>query len=120
MEKEGLPQYSEVVRPWADRRRKRRIFRLVAATCLSYFAYSAYKISVNTEKPASLLSATRLQEDFATCAALQRVPEALSGGREYNKRYVNGTKPVLIQNATVWTGEPVSGTSAEDARKGKG
>ncbi|KAH0348759.1 amidohydrolase, partial [Aureobasidium melanogenum] len=120
MEKEGLPQYSEVVRPWADRRRKRRIFRLVAATCLSYFAYSAYKISANTEKPASLLSATRLQEDFATCAALQRVPEALSGGREYNKRYVNGTRPVLIQNATVWTGEPISGTSTEDARKGKG
>ncbi|KAH0261869.1 amidohydrolase, partial [Aureobasidium melanogenum] len=120
MEKEGLPQYSEVVRPWADRRRKRRIFRLVAATCLSYFAYSAYKISANTETPASLLSATRLQEDFATCAALQRVPEALSGGREYNKRYVNGTRPVLIQNATVWTGEPISGTSTEDARKGKG
>jgi imidazolonepropionase-like amidohydrolase len=120
MEKEGLPQYSEVVRPWADRRRRRRVFRLVAATCLSYFAYSAYKISANTEKPVSLLSATRLQEDFATCAALQRVPEALSSGREYNKRYVNGTKPVLIQNATVWTGEPVHGTSAEDARQGKG
>ncbi|KAK5999938.1 hypothetical protein QM012_005026 [Aureobasidium pullulans] len=120
MEKEGLPQYSEVVRPWADRRRKRRIFRLVAASCLSYFAYSAYKISANTEKPANLLSATRLQEDFATCAALQRVPEAISGGRDYNKRYVNGTKPLLIQNATVWTGEPVAGTSAEDAHKGKG
>jgi imidazolonepropionase-like amidohydrolase len=120
MEKEGLPQYSEVVRPWADRRRKRRVFRLVAATCLSYFAYSAYKISANTEKPASLLSVTRLQEDLATCATLQRVPEALSSGREYNKRYVNGTKPVLIQNATVWTGEPVHGTSAEDARQGKG
>jgi imidazolonepropionase-like amidohydrolase len=120
MEKEGLPQYSEVVRPWADRRRRRRVFRLVAATCLSYFAYSAYKISANTEKPVSLLSAARLQEDFATCAELQRVPEALSSGREYNKRYVKGTKPVLIQNATVWTGEPVHGTSAEDARQGKG
>ncbi|KAI4747808.1 hypothetical protein E4T50_01856 [Aureobasidium sp. EXF-12298] len=120
MEKEGLPQYSEVVRPWADRRRRRRVFRLVAATCLSYFAYSAYKISANTEKPVSLLSATRLQEDFATCAALQRVPEALSSGRDYNKRYINGTKPVLIQNATVWTGEPAHGTSAEDARQGKG
>jgi len=120
MDKEGLPQYSEVVRPWADRRRKRRVFRLVAATALSYFAYSAYKISANTEKPVSLLSATRLQEDFATCAALERVPEALSSGREYNKRYVNGTKPVLIQNATVWTGEPAHGTSEEDARQGKG
>ncbi|KAG9694525.1 amidohydrolase, partial [Aureobasidium melanogenum] len=120
MEKEGLPQYSEVVRPWSDRRRKRRIFRLVAATCLSYFAYSAYKISANTEKPANLLSAARLQEDFATCATLQKVPEALSGGREYNKRYVNGTKPVLIQNATVWTGEPVPGAIAEDVRTGKG
>ncbi|KAI5245189.1 hypothetical protein E4T43_03299 [Aureobasidium subglaciale] len=120
MDKEGLPQYSEVVKPWADRRRRRRIFRAVAATCLSYFAYSAYKISSNTEKPASLLSATRLQDDYATCAALHSVPINPSGVREYNKRYVNGTKPVLIQNATVWTGEPLPGTSSEDAHQGKG
>ncbi|CAD0022797.1 unnamed protein product [Aureobasidium pullulans] len=120
MEKEGLPPYTEVVKPWAERRRRRRIFRVVAASCLSYFAYSAYKISANTEKPVNLLSATRLQEDLATCAALQRVPVSPSGIREYNKRYVNGTKPVLIQNATVWTGEPAPGTSAEDAHQGKG
>ncbi|KAI5251661.1 hypothetical protein E4T42_04084 [Aureobasidium subglaciale] len=120
MDKEGLPQYSEVVKPWADRRRRRRIFRVVAATCLSYFAYSAYRISSNTEKSASLLSSTRLQDDYATCAALQSVPVNPSGVREYNKRYVNGTKPVLIQNATVWTGEPLPGTSFEDAHQGKG
>ncbi|KEQ98053.1 hypothetical protein AUEXF2481DRAFT_46299 [Aureobasidium subglaciale EXF-2481] len=97
MDKEGLPQYSEVVKPWADRRRRRRIFR-----------------------SASLLSSTRLQDDYATCAALQSVPVNPSGVREYNKRYVNGTKPVLIQNATVWTGEPLPGTSFEDAHQGKG
>lgn len=120
MDKEGLPQYAEVVRPWAERRRRRRIFRVVAAACLSYFAYSAYKITSNTEQPVNLLSASRLQQDFATCATLQRVPETPSGVREFNKRYVNGTKPVLIRNATVWTGEPAAGTSDEDARQGKG
>jgi hypothetical protein len=120
MEKEGLPQYSDVVRPWIDRRRRRRVARCVAALCLSYFAYSAYKISTNTEQPASLLSVTRLHDDLATCATLQQVPEHPSGIREFNKRYVNGTKPVLIRNATVWTGEPSPGTSAEDAHYGKG
>jgi imidazolonepropionase-like amidohydrolase len=33
---------------------------------------------------------------------------------------VNSNKPQLIRNATIWTGEPISGTSQEDARLGKG
>jgi imidazolonepropionase-like amidohydrolase len=40
--------------------------------------------------------------------------------REQNKRWVNTTKPLLIRNATIWTGEPATGTSEEDARAGKG
>ncbi|KAL1602976.1 hypothetical protein SLS59_004632 [Nothophoma quercina] len=36
------------------------------------------------------------------------------------KRWIQSTKPVLIKNATVWTGEPAAGTSEEDARAGKG
>lgn len=123
MEKDdlGLPQYSDVVRPLQNRRRRRRIFRLVAIACLAYFGVTAYKIASNTDqKPSGLLSIDRLTQDYATCAALRRIPEDPSGPREYNERWVNGTKPLLIRNATVWTGEPAAGTSDEDARLGKG
>ncbi|KAF1356323.1 amidohydrolase [Delphinella strobiligena] len=116
----GLPQYSDVVRPWHNKPRRRRIARFVAAACLIYFGVSAWRIASNTETSPSLLSVTKLQEDYATCAALRRVPRDPSGPREYNERWVNGTKPLLIRNATVWTGEPAAGTSDEDARLGKG
>ena len=116
----GLPQYADVVRPWQNKRRRRRIFRLVAAACLAYFGVTAYKVASNTKKPPQLLSLTRLQQDHATCAALKSIPHDPSGPREYNERWVNGTKPLLIRNATVWTGEPLAGTSDEDARLGKG
>lgn len=43
-----------------------------------------------------------------------------SAYREYNKRWNSSTEPVLIRNATIWTGEPAAGTSEEDARAGKG
>jgi imidazolonepropionase-like amidohydrolase len=51
---------------------------------------------------------------------LRSTPSDPSGPREYNKRWINGTKPVLLRNATVWTGEPAQGTTEEDARDGKG
>lgn len=121
MEKdELLPQYSEVVRPWTNKRRRRRVFRLVAAACLGYFGFAAYKIASNTERSSSQLSITRLQEEYAVCSTLRSVPKDPSGPRDFNERWVNGTKPLLIKNATIWTGEPAAGTSAEDARLGKG
>ena len=116
----GLPQYADVVRPWQNRQKRRRILRLVAASCLAYFGFTVYKIASNTEKAANILSVTRLQEDYATCSALRHVPQDPSGPRDFNERWVNGTKPVLIRNATIWVGEPVAGTSEEDARLGKG
>ncbi|KAL1310739.1 hypothetical protein AAFC00_000992 [Neodothiora populina] len=116
----ALPQYSEVVRPWQNKPRRRRVFRVVAAACLTYFGVTAFKIASNTEKPASLLSVDRLQQDYAVCSALRRTPQDPSGPRETNQRWMNGTKPLLIRNATVWTGEPATGTSEEDARHGHG
>ncbi|KAK0649103.1 CHAT domain-containing protein [Cercophora newfieldiana] len=67
------------------------------------------------------LSIKRLQEDLATCSKLRKKPEDPIGpGRDRNARYIDGHAPTLIKNATLWIGEPVEGTSAEDARKGKG
>ena len=114
------PQYADVVHQWVGRRRKRRALKLLAAIGLLYFGYFTYKIATNTGKPTSMLSIRRLQDDFAVCSALRRVPVDPSRSREYNKRWVNGTTPVLIRNATVWTGEPAPGTSIEDARLGRG
>lgn len=67
------------------------------------------------------LSMTKLQEDLAVCAKLRATPQDPIGlGRDRNARYLDGHKPTLIKNATVWVGEPVAGTSPDDARAGKG
>jgi hypothetical protein len=87
---------------------------------LTYLAYSTIKIASNTERPVSALSAVKLQQDLVTCATLKQQPIESSAHREHNKRWIESTKPVLIQNATVWTGEPAAGTSEQEARAGKG
>jgi hypothetical protein len=103
-----------------NRQRKRKIVRLAAVTCLAYLTYYAYKIAGNTTKPASILSITQLDQDYATCSALRKRPSQIAESRHYNKRWIKGTPPLLIRNATIWTGEPISGTTEEDARAGKG
>lgn len=121
---EELPPYSDAITqptsPWHNRRRRRRTLRVLALAVLTYFAYSTFKIASNTAKPISILSTQRLQEDFATCAKLRSKPVALSGRRKYNQRWKETTKPLLVQNATIWMGVPLEGTSEEDARAGKG
>jgi imidazolonepropionase-like amidohydrolase len=122
---EGLPTYVDATaqpttHPWRNRRRRRRTFRVLAIACLFYFGYYTFKISNNIIKPLSTLSIDRLEEDYAACSALRNKPAAQSGTRDHNKRWVGSTKPLLIRNATIWTGEPRSGTSEEDARAGKG
>lgn len=123
MEKRGLdgpPPYSNATRPWLPRRQKRRTLRLVALVCLTYVAFSTYRIAKNTARNSSVLSIERLQADYATCASLRTVPTDPNSSRDYNKRWVNSTKPFLIRNATFWSGEPVQGTSEDHARLGKG
>ncbi|KAF2263032.1 hypothetical protein CC78DRAFT_519114 [Lojkania enalia] len=116
-----LPTYSDAVRPWLDRRRKRRTFRLIAGAFLAYFAYTGFKIASNTTKSTtSALSIEQLHADYSICTSLRNVPIEPSSPRDHNQRWLNTTKPVLIRNATIWTGEPMPGTSKSDAQAGKG
>ncbi|OIW22999.1 hypothetical protein CONLIGDRAFT_146023 [Coniochaeta ligniaria NRRL 30616] len=127
------PHYSAVAahpphtaRPAWHRRgiRKSRGLRYIGLAILVFIGYAQWRQipeSTNSEVTAYGLSIERLQEDLATCAKLQTKPVDPAGlGREKNARYVDGHKPTLIKNATVWVGEPAEGTSAEDARAGKG
>ncbi|KAH8901976.1 hypothetical protein BR93DRAFT_948307 [Coniochaeta sp. PMI_546] len=135
-EKGELPPYSSSVplvahpphtaRPAWHRRgvRRSRGLRFVGLAILIFIGYAQWKQipeSANSEVTSYGLSVKRLQEDLATCAKLQSKPVDPAGlGREKNARYIDGHKPTLIRNATVWVGEPAEGTSSEDARAGKG
>ncbi|CAI4219090.1 unnamed protein product [Parascedosporium putredinis] len=99
------------------------VLRLAFLFCVAFITYSQLEQlrSLRFWSRSSQLSATRLQANLETCKKLQRRPEDPKGlGRERNGRFVDGTKPTLIRNATVWVGEPAEGTSEEDARAGKG
>lgn len=111
--------------PAARRRnlRRSRVLRLAFLFCVAFITYSQLEQlrGLRFWSRSSQLSATRLQANLETCKKLQRRPEDPKGlGRERNGRFVDGTKPTLIRNATVWVGEPAEGTSEEDARAGKG
>ncbi|KAK8176348.1 amidohydrolase [Phyllosticta citribraziliensis] len=104
--------------------RKSRSLKLVAVACLVFLAYAQW-CQLNGNRPAnqnlhSSLSASRLQSDFAKCPDLRRKPNDPSGVRHRNARAADESKPTLIRNATVWTGEPVSGTTAQEAFEGIG
>lgn len=128
MEKDGLPRYSPIDehRPRHRRRRRRgapRIVKLAILACLGYIVYTHWNQqtpNVRLTSPHGILSVEKLREEHAICSKLRSVPQDPSGHRERNARYVDGHKPVLIRNATVWTGEPAAGTSSEDAHTGKG
>ena len=131
MEKElgdGLPPYTAVnslnhspKRRW----RRSRTLKLVILTCLIFVVYAQWKQvqlgqqSLKTRN-AKFLSFDRLEADLKTCAKIRHAPKDPGGHREKNPRYVEGNTPTLIRNGTVWVGEPVEGTSPEDARLGKG
>ncbi|KAK7701060.1 hypothetical protein SLS57_011865 [Botryosphaeria dothidea] len=104
--------------------RKSRTLKAIIVACLVYLTYAQWtqlRISRHqTHGKSTTLSLERLEADLATCAKLQHKPQDPSGPRDRNARYIDGHKPTLIKNATVWIGEPVSGTSEEDARAGKG
>lgn len=125
MEKDGLPRYSPVdeLGPVKAQRRIRRsrALKLIALGCLVFMAYSQWvQLKSDKSSRSTLLSIDRLRADLATCAKLQHKPKDPSGPRDRNARYIDGHKPTLIQNASVWVGEPVSGTAPEEARAGKG
>ncbi|KAF9690562.1 hypothetical protein EKO04_011420 [Ascochyta lentis] len=122
---EDLPTYDDATtasapRPWLHRRQKRKTFRLLGAAAFAYLTYTTLKIASNTERSISTLSINKLQQDLTVCSSLRHQPVESTAHREHNKRWINSTSPVLIRNATVWTGEPAAGTSEDDARAGKG
>jgi len=118
LEKDGLPPYaamSNAERARLSFRRKRPLFRrnrtikLIALACLAFIALAQWK-QLRSPTPVSQwspISIQRLHENLATCAKLRRKPHDPAGpGREKNARYIDGHKPTLIRNATVWIGEP--------------
>ncbi|KAI1260268.1 amidohydrolase [Xylariaceae sp. FL1019] len=124
-EKSGLPPYSAVTgSEWPRRHRAMRRskgLRVIALACLAFIVYAQWR-QLNSSKPnASPLSVERLQEDLKLCSKLQSKPkDPIGAGRDRNARYLDGHKPTLIRNATIWVGEPAEGTIDEDARMGKG
>ncbi|TQV94818.1 amidohydrolase [Cordyceps javanica] len=104
-----------------NRIRRSRAIKLVTVACLALIVLSQWRQSWYAERAAPRLSAAQLRADLATCQKLQARPRDPIGlGRERNARYVDGGRPTLIRNATIWVGEPVAGTSEADARAGKG
>jgi hypothetical protein len=127
MEKEALPRYSpidEFARHPRRFVRKSRALKIIALGCVVFVAYAQWVQlrtgSKSTSRTSASLSLERLQEDLTTCSKLQHKPKDPSGPRERNARYIDGHKPTLIRNATVWTGEPAPGFSLEETRSGKG
>lgn len=132
-EKNGLPPYSAVAGPpQLGRRhvRRSRAVRLMALSFLAFIVYAQWR-QIPAQAPrensdsqsvsANGLSISKLKADHAVCSKLRATPSDPIGlGRERNARYIDGHKPTLIRNATVWVGEAVEGTSAEAARAGKG
>ncbi|GJN78264.1 hypothetical protein PLIIFM63780_001757 [Purpureocillium lilacinum] len=129
-EKNSLPPYSAVAAPagrWSRLRgrhgspRRRRAFKLFGLACLALLVVAQWKQLWRSDARAPRLSQVKLNEDLATCKRLRHKPKDPIGlGRDRNARYIDGAKPTLIKNATIWVGEPVKGTSEEDARAGKG
>ena len=126
MDKDELPKYSPIDDYPVHRHRRRRepprIVKLAILACLGYVVYSHWNrptFNHRWNQQGGFLSIEKLQEDHAVCSKLRSVPQDPSDHRERNARWID-QKPILIRNATVWTGEPAAETSPEDAHAGKG
>ncbi|EME49587.1 hypothetical protein DOTSEDRAFT_164108 [Dothistroma septosporum NZE10] len=119
-----LPQYTPFDQYAGTRRRgrsKRRLIRLAVAAVLAFTLYSQWNASNAGihDAVSPSLSLERLETDHATCAKLRKTPQDPGGHRKSNARYVEGQKPLLIRNATVWTGDPNTDPISGDAHTGE-
>ena len=105
--------------PWQYQKKTQRPLRLIALSCLACLAYYMFKTANNASRPSTTLSIERLQQEYATCSNLRSKPVEPHGARKYNKRWLNTTKPLLIRNAVIWTGEPLETTGDQDASLGE-
>lgn len=103
------------------RRRRTKLVALASLACLVFIALAQWTQILGAYRWRSNLSPEQLRQDLETCRRLQEKPKDPIGlGRQKNARYIEGQKPTLITNATIWVGEPVEGTATEDARNGTG
>jgi hypothetical protein len=101
--------------------RRSRAIKFFALACLSLIVLAQWKQIWRSDRRSVKLSVKKLNENLATCKQLRHKPQDPIGlGRDKSARFVEGGKPTLIKNATIWIGEPVEGTSEADARAGKG
>ncbi|KAL2206186.1 carbohydrate esterase family 9 protein [Sarocladium strictum] len=101
--------------------RRSRAIKVFALACLGFIVLAQWGQLWRAQSSAPMLSVQKLSDDLQTCKKLRHKPQDPQGaGREKNARYLDGGKPTLIKNATIWVGEPVKGTSAKDAHAGKG
>ncbi|KAI1744879.1 amidohydrolase [Xylaria scruposa] len=125
-EKNELPPYSAVANPEWPRRhraiRRSRGLRVIALACLAFIVYAQWRqIHRGPKSGPALLSIPKLQDDLEVCSKLRSKPkDPIGAGRHRNARYIDGHKPTLIRNATIWVGEPVKGTTSEEALAGIG
>lgn len=127
LEKDRLPPYSAtptenaIPRRWDSTLqlpRRSRSLRVLGLACLAFIVYAQWKQiapatgQLGPEITIHGLSVQQLHEDLATCAKLHSKPvDPIGLGRTRNARYVDGYKPTIIRNATVWVGEPSKGTA---------
>ena len=132
-EKHGLPPYTPLAESSAlpqphniqlrARRsiRRSRALRFFGLACLGFLVLAQWQQIWRDEDKAPRLSLEQLNGDLQTCRKLRHKPQDPEGlGREKNARFIEGGRPTLIKNATIWVGEPIKGTSEKDARAGKG
>ena len=87
-----------------------RLFGLLCILSVAYIRLRQSQLNPNAGTTVHGLSINRLEEDLATCNRLRAKPVApIELQRENNARFINGHKPTLIINASVWSGEPAMG-----------
>ncbi|KAK1969294.1 amidohydrolase [Colletotrichum sublineola] len=98
--------------------RRSRTLRVLGLACLAFIVYTQWRQITPTTPTSGTgfttrgLSVRKLEEDLATCKRLHGKPVDPPGlGRARSSRYVDGHRPTIIRNASVWIGEPVEGTA---------
>ncbi|KAF7196998.1 hypothetical protein HII31_01423 [Pseudocercospora fuligena] len=117
---EELPQYSTTDQYASLRHRRqsrRRLMRAFVLGLIGTLIYLNWTPKIQESTP--ILSAERLHAEHAQCSRLRETPQDPQSLRSKNTRHSEGQEPILIRNATVWTGEPRAGSSVEDIRTGK-
>ena len=97
-----------------------RSARLISVLLLAYIAWVRlwrHRTIASPQTTNHGLSVERLKKDLSTCAELHTTPVDPAGyGRKSNACYVEGNKPTLIVNASVWTGDPAPGLDPRSGR----